>query len=172
MKRDVNSNLNYKNADRNFAVKMVVEKGKQKRVVASSEEEDISSSSEFSERIRFPVYEYSKMGHCFLDNGHINSGRFKEPNNDTSQSLVGTGEVGGPNMGEIGMSYNIPMVDESDMGYSSNGLTNSASDSLDLLNVPPTQFQQDGTTIKLVEGQCRVPSSNRCEPIQLEVDLG
>ncbi|KAK4840012.1 hypothetical protein QYF36_026632 [Acer negundo] len=163
-KRDVNSFLSKNEVDKGYTAKVVVEKGK--KVL----------QRKFKVRPLVPFGECSKVAPYRLVKGSSNFGLSKGPNKDSWQSKLGYEDDCGPKIEELGLSYNIPMVDVSEVVASSNGLSESVPDTMDPLNVSPTQqgiqHKIEGPVLELKEGQSWAPPSSKCDTIQLEVDLG
>ncbi|KAK4833157.1 hypothetical protein QYF36_015313 [Acer negundo] len=161
-KRDVNSFLSKKEVDKGYTAKVVVEMGK--KVL----------QRKFKVRPLVPFGECSKVAPYRLVKGSSNFGLSKGPNKDSWQSKLGYEDDCGPKIEELGLSYNILMVDVSEVEASSNG--ESVPDTMDPLNVSPTQqgiqHKIEGPVLELKEGQSWAPPASKCDTIQLEVDLG
>ena len=94
----------------------------EKKRVVSSDGEDNSSSLGFTERIRCPAGECSKVAQCKQVNRLPNSRFAEETNLYHHLSIVGTGDAFGPRVGGPRPSLNVSMVVELESKSISSGL--------------------------------------------------
>ncbi|KAK0597523.1 hypothetical protein LWI29_026183 [Acer saccharum] len=199
-KRDVNSFLSKNEVDKGHAVKVMIEKGKKvmqrklkvrplipfvcntalklgkRKVVISSEEEDSSSCSSLGVWNKFQLEECSKKAPDSVVVGPQIAG-LKEGSSQVSGSpKMRNDEKSVLRIEELGPSYNIPILEVSEMEALSNGLSELVPDTMATLNVSPTRqdphYIEKGLVLEDKEDNSRDLHAVNGEPIQLEVDLG